>query len=34
MQNSVPSAISAASIIGYARKRGLTLPEAKRIFLQ
>lgn len=34
MQNSVPSEISAASIIGYARKRGLSLEEAKKIFRQ
>jgi hypothetical protein len=32
MQNSVPSEMSAQSIINYARKRGLSLEEAKRHF--
>ena len=34
MNNSVPSEISAATIINYARKRGIPLDEAKRLFLQ
>lgn len=34
MQNSVPSEISASTILNFARKRGLPLKEAKRIFLR
>lgn len=34
MQNSVPSEISASSILNFARKRGLPLEEAKQIFLR